>query len=79
MPTAQSLIRSASFSPEVVAMLGNVFDEAWATVTPRPRDHQETLRLVLAEALIDLAAVGQTDPEKLKDLALLRLHKHMGV
>jgi hypothetical protein len=63
-------------SPETVDELNGVLDSAWAKLTPRSGEEPETLRLVLAEAIVDLALVGEVDRAKIEELALLRLSQY---
>jgi hypothetical protein len=56
------LIRNPIFEPDTLKILGNIFDEVWATVAPDFNDdvgHIETTRTRLAVIILDLAADGQ--------------------
>ena len=71
--------RRADFNPEQVKMLCGVLEETWASVKIDLQDNQETLRLVLAQAIMDMAKVGQTDPDRLKVYALSRVRRYLGM
>lgn len=52
-------VRTETFEPEDLALLGSVFDEAWATISSFFRDADEATRaearMRLAELLLELA------------------------
>jgi len=56
MPKARILISNASFSPDTLKMLGEVFDKVWASVaTEFGHDDAEAARTRLAIIILDLA------------------------
>jgi hypothetical protein len=65
------------FNPEEVSILTTVFDETWKAV----REHgaaalngqAEATREMLARRIIALALLGERDPSRLRDQALLYL------
>jgi len=68
MPQARALVAGASYDADTVAMLGRVFDEAWAQIAP---NYTSTLavqaaRLKLANIILSFAAEGERDPAELK-------------
>jgi hypothetical protein len=65
MPKARKLINEASFGPETLKMLGDVFDKVWAVVAPEfGDDHREieAARIRLATIVLKLAKDGQLGP-----------------
>jgi len=54
---------------ETVLLLRDALDDAWASLRPEVR--AETSRTFLAEGIRKAAAVGERDPERLRDAALL--------
>ena len=63
-----------NYDPEAMAILEAAFNEAWEVVTASGGDfNQESTRKALAELIISLAAEGETDPKRLKKLALAAL------
>ena len=78
MAQARHLILSASYDPGTLKVLGQAFDEAWATIAGNfAEDPQriENARLKLATTVLGLAAEGVRDLEQLKasSLRLMRL------
>jgi hypothetical protein len=75
MPKAQVLTRKAAYDPPTVKMLGQAFDEAWASVARNYRSPLaiEAARLKLANIVLNLAAEGERDLERLKDRAMRSL------
>ena len=71
---ARELIDSASFGPDALKVIGQAFDEAWASIAASFDENPLTIqatRLKLANAI--LAAVkanGHDDVEALKNAAL---------
>ena len=63
-----------SFSPETLAVLEAAFNAAWDAVVASSVDcdHQAT-RTALADAIVYFASEGETDPKRLKELALAAL------
>jgi hypothetical protein len=68
MPRARHLINNASFLPDTLTMLGEVFDHVWATVAPDfgddPNDVEEA-RIRLATIVLELAEDGQLGPRQI--------------
>ena len=63
-----------NFDAETLAILEAAFNEAWEVVTASGGDFdQETTRNALAELIISFAAEGETNPKRLKELALAAL------
>ena len=65
MPRARLLISNASFVPETLKVLGEVFDEVWASVAPEfgdDPDDIEAARIRLATIVLELAQDGQLGP-----------------
>jgi hypothetical protein len=59
---------SIVFDPESLAVIGDVFDKAWASLSPRQNDN--TARTDLAECVLHSAIAGERDPARLLDGAL---------
>ena len=63
-----------SFSPETLAVLEAAFNGAWeAVVTSGVACDQQATRTALADAIVYFASEGETDPKRLKQLALAAL------
>ena len=63
-----------SFSPETLAVLEAAFNAAWDAVVASGVDcDQQATRTALAEAIVYFASEGETDPKRLKELALAAL------
>ena len=63
-----------SFSPETLAVLEAAFNAAWdAVVASGVECDQQATRTALAEAIVYFASEGETDPKRLKELALAAL------
>ena len=63
-----------SFSPETLAVLEAAFNAAWDVVVTSGVDcDQQATRTALAEAIVYFASEGETDPQRLKELALTAL------
>jgi hypothetical protein len=68
MPRARHLINNASFLPDTLTMLGEVFDEVWALVAPEfgdDPDEIEEARIRLATIVLQLAQDGQLGPRQI--------------
>ena len=74
MPHVYSIIANSAFPPEIVKMMGEVFDHAWASLEPQyeeqPDAEVDLARLALAKAVVMFAGLGDTEPEILKRKAL---------
>ena len=63
-----------SFSPETLAVLEAAFNAAWDAVVASGVDcDQQETRTALADAIVYFASEGETDPKRLKELALAAL------
>ena len=63
-----------NFDAETLTILEAAFNEAWEVVTASGGDFdQEPTRNALAELIISFAAEGETNPKRLKELALAAL------
>lgn len=63
-----------TFEPEALTVLEAAFNEAWAVLQKsRGGFDEQSIRQALAELIISLAAEGETDPKRLKSLALAEL------
>ena len=63
-----------SFSPETLAVLEAAFNAAWDAVVASGVDcDQQATRTALADTIVYLASEGETDPKRLKELALAAL------
>jgi hypothetical protein len=69
---AYHLINSASFGPDTLRVIGQAFDEAWASIEGNIGCDQqrEATRLKLANALLSVASEDSRDVEVLKKAAL---------
>lgn len=74
MPHVYSIVHQSAFSPDMVKMMGEAFDQAWASIEPAyqgQRDAEiELARLALAKAVVLFTGLGTTDPEALKGKAM---------
>ena len=72
MPKAKSLIENASYSADVVKVLGEAFDACWSHVADQYRGETaiEGARIMLANCVLNIAAQGERDPIRLKEGAL---------
>jgi hypothetical protein len=63
-----------SFSPETLAVLEAAFSAAWDAVIASGVDcDQQVTRTALADAIVYFASEGETEPKRLKELALAAL------
>jgi hypothetical protein len=63
-----------SFSSEMLAVLEAAFNAAWEAVVASGLDcDQQATRTALADAIVYFASEGETDPKRLKELALAAL------
>jgi hypothetical protein len=63
-----------NYSPETLTILESAFNEAWDTLVASGGDfNQDETRRHLAELIISFAAEGESDPKRLKQLALAAL------
>jgi len=66
------------FDPEAVRVLTTALDEAWQSLLTadadfRSRGHAEAMRELLALRIIEMATLGERDPHRLREDALLHL------
>jgi hypothetical protein len=74
---AQRLLDAAPFAPDIIQLLKQAFDEAWATLAPMTAaDMIGDIRLSLAHAIIAHATKGECDLDHLKAAALEAVRKH---
>ena len=57
------------FDLETVALLRQTLDDAWSSL--RPEQQAKMLKTSLAERILKSAALGERDPARLRDAALL--------
>ena len=63
-----------SFSPDTLAVLEAAFNAAWDAVLASGVDcDQQATRTALADTIVYFASEGETDPKRLKELALAGL------
>jgi hypothetical protein len=63
-----------NFDPETLAILETAFNEAWEVLMASGGDFdQEATRNALADLIMSFAAEGETNPKRLKELALSAL------
>ena len=71
----------SSFQPDEIQLLQQAFDATWAELaTHLPSRNGKTdheLRTAISERLCDLAAMGITDPERLKTLTIASLQDRL--
>ena len=70
MPHASKLIRDSAYDPDTVKLMGELFDQAWASMEPAfgglPRATIDNARTVLARNIIHHVKNGLQEPEILK-------------
>jgi hypothetical protein len=74
------VVHGATFGPEALKVLGQAFDEAWASIADRFGDEPNRVaaaRLQLAEILLTIASEESCDPEALKARALKMTNQQM--
>ena len=72
MPKARAIIDAASYGPMTVRIMGKAFDDAWTEIAGNYKSKiaKKGARLALANVVLNLAAEGERDPQKLKDRAV---------
>ena len=64
---ARKLIHGSAFDPDTVKMMGELFDQAWASIEPAfsrlPRATIDNARTVLARNIIEHSKIGLLQPE----------------
>jgi hypothetical protein len=68
MPIHEIMRRQGVFSPEEVAMLGNVFEDVLQTIGLV--DRKDPMTEMVAKKLVELATAGMRDSARLKALTL---------
>jgi hypothetical protein len=67
-----SRFTSGAYEPEIVKLMSEAFDSAWARFTPRP-SNEDLAKKLLAGAVIELVEGGVRDPEALVRRASMAL------
>jgi hypothetical protein len=73
---ARELIEGATYGPEVLKVIGQAFDEAWAQIAGNFGDDSpdiEMARLRLANAMLSVADDDSRDAQALKQAALAQM------
>ena len=67
--------QTEAFDPEAIVILDSALDGAWRTVQGQTQlnGNAEAARMVLAKHIVDMAAMGERDHQRLVDGALARL------
>jgi hypothetical protein len=74
---ALRLLDAAPFAPEIVKILKQAFEEAWASIGPTiPPDRVADARIGLAHVVVAHAATGDHDQENLKAAAVEAARKN---
>ena len=83
MGEAHKLIAGASsFGPETLKVIGQAFDEAWASIADSFGDEPvrvETARLKLANIILSISTEGSRDVDALKVKALEAMARNEGL
>ena len=58
----------AAFSPETIALLRSILDDAWESL--RPEERSCTNKTAIAVRILDMAAAGERDPIRLREEAV---------
>ena len=70
MPQVRRLFLDSAFDPDTVKMMGELFDQAWASIEPAfsrlPRATIDNARTVLARNIIEDSKIGLLQPDVLK-------------
>jgi hypothetical protein len=69
VPIYRLLSKEEAFPPELVVMLGLVFEDVLKTLGPVDRD--DPLAKLVAIKVIELAQIGERNPARVKQLTLL--------
>ena len=74
MPQIRRLFADSAFDADDVKMLGELFDQAWASIEPAfngmPKATIDNARTVLAQNIIEHVKIGLLQPEALKNEAI---------
>jgi hypothetical protein len=62
-----------SLNPETLALLESVLDETWAALQTKDTFDELEMRTAIADLIVQFAAQGESDPQKLKALVLAAL------
>jgi hypothetical protein len=62
-----------SLNPETLALLESVLDETWAALQTKDTFDELEMRTAIADLIVQFAAHGESDPQKLKALVLAAL------
>ena len=67
--------QTEAFDPATIVILDSALDKAWRTTQRQAKlnGNAEAARMVLAKHIIDMAATGERDHQRLIDGALARL------
>lgn len=73
----QIIADSSAFGPEEIAIVTGAFDEAWNDVERRypAASDRESVRLRMAETILEHAKMGLRDRMELKEVALKALER----
>jgi hypothetical protein len=79
---ARQLIGGATYAPDVLKVVYQAFDDAWAEIGPSISNRPEAIesaQLSLADIVLSLAKSGPIDRDALKDSAVraFRLKHHL--
>jgi hypothetical protein len=70
----QTVSEGGSYDPETIALLRNVLDAAWHSLSPEHR--ARTTKSHLAERVLKLAARGERDAARLRVRAIVEVIPH---
>jgi len=62
------------FHAEIRHLIGFALEDAWQEVSKQSLDDPARVREKLTEAIVALAAIGETDPNRLKKFAVHAAH-----
>ena len=62
------MVPGSLYTPETIQLLRDALDDIWAAM--RPHERARTSRTMLAVRLLEMAAVGERDPARLRSGAL---------
>lgn len=76
---ARRIIEGASFGPEVLKVVSQAFDEAWASVAPTfTAGEHDDAREALAHAVMSAARQDSNDVATIRDAAVRAFMRHYG-
>jgi hypothetical protein len=75
---ARGMIEASAYGPDVLRVLGQAFDEAWAEIAHRfgSENAQQSARLRLAHCVLAVAKDDEASVEEIKRAALLIMEDH---